>query len=65
MANIRTSLGIKSNFEMVYLPDEMFKQSGKKISMTFGKPISYMEIKESGLSVQDWSDRLKALVYQL
>lgn len=65
LANIRTSLGIKSNFEMVYLPDEMFKQSGKKLSMTFGKPISYMEIKESGLSVQEWSDRLKALVYQL
>ncbi len=65
LANVRKSLGVKSNFEMVYLPDEMFKQEGKSLTMTFGKPISYIEIKESGLSAQEWSDQIKKLVYQL
>ena len=50
---------------MIYLPDEMFKQEGKSLTMTYGKPISYRKIKESGLSAQEWSDQIKELVYQL
>ena len=65
LANVRTTLGIKFNFEMIYLPGEAFKQEDKSLTMTFGKPISYKEIKESGLSAQEWSDRLRALVYQI
>lgn len=65
LANFRVFLGIKSNFEMIYLPDEMFKQTGKNIVMTFGKPISYKLIEESGLTHQEWADRLNDLVHHM
>jgi len=65
LANIRVLMGIKSNFEMMYLPNEMFKQSGKTIVMTFGKPISYQLIKDSELSHQDWANRLHDLVHHM
>jgi len=41
LSNIRTKLGIKANIEMVYLPDEMYKQQGKHVDVYFGKPIDY------------------------
>jgi len=37
----RKKLGIKINIEMFFLPDEMFKQRDKKITVHFGKPVPY------------------------
>lgn len=37
----RKKLGIKINIEMLFLPDEMFKQKDKTITVHFGKPVSY------------------------
>jgi len=65
LANFREFIGIKSNFEMVYLPDEMFKQKGKSLIMTYGKPISFQTLSNSGISVQEWSDRLRDLVHNM
>ena len=39
LARWRKKLGIKANIEMLYLPDEMFKQRGQNIHITFGQPI--------------------------
>jgi hypothetical protein len=57
-------MGIKSNVEMLYLVDEMFKQRDKEIVITFGKPISYtiFDKKKTDLS---WAQQLKNHVYAL
>ncbi len=65
LANFRVFMGIKSNFEMVFLPNEMFKQIDKEIIITFGKPIPWTTISKSDLSFQEWSDRLCDLVYHM
>ena len=65
LANIRELSGIKFNIEMIYLPDEMTKQEGKEISLTFGKPISYQTIIDSGLPMQEWTDKLRNIVHEM
>jgi putative hemolysin len=54
-ANFRTSLGIKTNFEMLYLADEMFKQRGKTFHIYFGKPISYKTF-DCSRNTQEWAN---------
>jgi len=41
IANLRKRLGIKTNIEMILLPDEMVKQKGNKFTVTFGGPIPH------------------------
>ncbi|MCD6597705.1 MAG: 1-acyl-sn-glycerol-3-phosphate acyltransferase [Bacteroidales bacterium] len=65
LANLRAHSGIKFNIEMIYLPDEMTKQEGKEISLTFGKPVTYQTIIDSGLSMQEWSDKLHKMVHEM
>jgi 1-acyl-sn-glycerol-3-phosphate acyltransferase len=64
LANLRTSLGIKSNFEMLYLPDEMFSQKGKEISLIFGKVIPWQTFDHSKSSLE-WADWVKSKSYEL
>ena len=64
LANIRSFLGIKTNIEMFYLPDEMFKQRDKSIVITFGKPISY-EVFDNRFKPGDWAQKIKEHVYQI
>ena len=61
--NIRNMLGIKLNIEMLYLPDEMFKQYDKEISITFGKPIHWDDFKDD--PTQQTADKLKEITYSL
>ena len=63
-ANIRKKLGFKFNFELIFLPDEMFKQEGKKIKLIFGKPIPY-ETFDKSHSHKEWAEILKKYVYAL
>ncbi len=64
LANIRKKLGVKLNIEMLYLPDEMFKQGEKNINITFGKPIPYtMFTKEK--THYEWAQMVKEHVYGL
>lgn len=63
-ANIRKKLGIRFNIELIFLPDEMFKQKGQKIKLIFGKPIPY-ETFDKSHSYQEWADILKKHVYGL
>lgn len=64
LANLRTGLGIKSNFEMLYLPDEMFSQKGKEISLVFGKPIPWQTFDDKK-SPSEWAEWVKIKSYEL
>jgi putative hemolysin len=64
LANIRKRIGIKANIEMFYLPDEMFSQKGKKVTIHIGKPISYQYFNQSK-SEKEWAEEVKQQVYQL
>ena len=41
LARIRKALGIKMNYEMIYLPDEMFRSKHKTFRIYFGKVTMY------------------------
>ncbi len=64
LARLRGKLGIKANIEMLYLVDEMFKQEGKKINFSFGKPIKWQEL-ENGDSAKKWAEKIKETTYRL
>lgn len=63
-ANIRKSLGIKFNVELIYLPGEMFKTKGQTFKITFGKPISYQSLDKSKNHAQ-WAKEIRDIVYTL
>lgn len=64
LANLRKFLRIKANIEMLYLPDEMFKQKNKKITFTFGERVPY-SIFTNELTHAEWAQRMKEHVYGL
>ncbi|HLO91965.1 MAG TPA: 1-acyl-sn-glycerol-3-phosphate acyltransferase [Lentimicrobium sp.] len=64
LANLRKRLRMKSNIEMLYLVDEMFKQNNKDIVITFGKPIS-VNVFDKNIRDKEWAAQLKNYVYQL
>jgi putative hemolysin len=64
LANIRKKLGIEANIEMFYLADEMFKQKGRTITITFGKLIP-AENFDNTKSDKQWAEWMKGKVYEL
>ncbi|MGI6073380.1 MAG: 1-acyl-sn-glycerol-3-phosphate acyltransferase [Fermentimonas sp.] len=64
LANLRKRLGIKFNLEMVYLPDEMFKNKNQTFTVKFGRPISYKTL-DSSKSPTEWADHIKKIVYSM
>ena len=64
LANMRKALGIKMNYEMIYLPDEMFKSKHKTYSIHFGKPIPWQTF-DSSRKPADWAEWVKEIVYNL
>lgn len=64
LANFRTGLGIRSNFEMLYLPDEMFSQKGKMITLVFGKVIPW-ETFDRTRTFPEWAEWVKTKSYEL
>jgi len=64
-ANIRKSTGIKMNFEMLYLPDEMFKSKGKTFRIHFGKTIPWETFDQSKISPREWAQWVKNITYKL
>lgn len=64
LSRIRTKLGIKANLEMLYLVDEMFKQKGKDITLTFGDPIPWQDL-NNGKSAKHWAKKIKETTYRL
>jgi len=64
LANIRKFLGIKMNVEMLYLPDELFHQKGKEISLVFGKPIPWQTFDNSKTPIE-WAAWVREISYEL
>lgn len=64
LGKIRMFLGIKFDLEMIMLPREMFKQQGKQITLTFGKPISYEKLTAQYNATQ-WANKIYSYVYEL
>lgn len=64
LANLRKYFGIKSNLEMLYLPNELYKQKGKQFTITIGKPIPYQTFNRS-LSYEKWAEKVKNEVYSI
>jgi len=64
LSRFRTAMGIKANIEMFYLPDEMFKQKGKKIELIIGQPIQ-PEMLHNGRTPKEWAEIIKAFVYSM
>ncbi|MGD9493315.1 MAG: 1-acyl-sn-glycerol-3-phosphate acyltransferase [Bacteroidales bacterium] len=64
IANWRKRLGIKVNIEMLYLADEMYKQKGQTITITFGKPLQYTMFDKSKKDTE-WAEYVKQIVYNL
>lgn len=64
LANIRTFIGINANIEMLYLPDEMFRQRGKDLQLVFGKPIPWQTF-DNSRSASEWADWVKTKSYEL
>jgi len=64
LANLRKLLGIKANIEMLYLPDEMFGQKEKNITLVFGKVIPWQTFDRTR-SLPEWAEWIKTITYEL
>ncbi len=64
LANLRKFLGLKANIEMLYLPDEMFRQKGIELHLVFGKPIPWTVFDRSKSPVE-WAEWVKTETYKL
>lgn len=62
LAKWRQRLGIKANIEMLYLPDEMFSQRNKRVTIIIGKPIPYTDFDKSK-NERQWAEEVRSIVY--
>jgi putative hemolysin len=60
----RKRLGIRTNIEMLYLADEMYKASGKHFAVRIGKPVPYTVFDYSRTQLE-WAQYVKDIVYNL
>lgn len=64
IANWQKRLGIKFNFAMLLLPDEMYRSTGRKYRITFGKPIPVSSFDKSRTDAE-WAQEVRETVYKL
>jgi putative hemolysin len=64
IANLQKKLGLKFNFAMMMLPDEMYKSTGRKYRITFGTPIP-IESMDRSRSDSEWAQEIRKKVYEL
>jgi 1-acyl-sn-glycerol-3-phosphate acyltransferase len=64
LSNLRTTLGVKANLEMLYLCDESFQQEDKTLNIIFGKPIS-ASFFDSTKSDKEWSKWMEEKVHSM
>lgn len=62
-AKLREWLRIKFNIEMIFLPREMFKASGKEFNVYFGTPIKWQDLDSK--NPREEAQRIRELVYKL
>lgn len=64
-AKWRKRLGIKMYIETMLLPQEFLKKRNAHIELYFGKAITYEEMKNSGLSHKELTEKIRKKVYSL
>ncbi len=64
LARLRKRLKIKVNIEMAFLPNEMFKQRNKTLTIVFGKPIPWQTFDQRYTDAQ-WAEKLRRFSYNL
>lgn len=64
IASWQKKLGLKFNIAMMTLPDEMYRSTGRKYKVTFGKPIPIASLDRSK-SDNEWAQEIRKLVYTL
>ena len=64
IANISKKLNLKFNLAMIFLVDEMYKNVGNPMTITFGKPIPWQTFDRSKSSAQ-WAEWVQQKVYEL
>lgn len=64
LARLRKRLKIKANIEMLYLPNEMYKQRNKEINIIVGKPIPYQTF-DKRLKPKEWAGKVQKHAYSL
>ena len=65
LANWRKRLGVKSNIEMLYLPDEMFRQRDRHFRLIFGEPIDVETLKRTGGNYHMQAQEVRRMSYAL
>jgi len=64
LSRFRKRIGLNLNIEMLYLPDEMFRQADKKMTITFGKPVPYTFFTKSKSHIE-WAQWMKEKIYDM
>lgn len=64
IASWQKKLGLKFNIAMMFLPDEMYRSTGRKYKVTFGGPISIASLDKSK-SDHEWAQEIRSKVYEL
>jgi hypothetical protein len=64
IASLQKKLGLKFNIAMLLLPDEMYRSTGRKYTITFGKPIS-IESLDASKTDSEWAQIIRNTVYEL
>lgn len=64
IASLQKRLGIRFNFAMLLLPDEMYKSKGRKYTITFGKPIPIDSLDKSRTDTE-WAQEIRKSIYEL
>lgn len=64
IAHWQTKLHLKVNIAMLFLVDEMYRNVGKKFTITFGKPIPWQTFDKSRTAAQ-WAAWVEDKVYDL
>lgn len=64
LANVSKALGIKFNIAMLFLVDEMFKNTHKTFTVKIGKPVPWQTFDRSKTPLE-WAAYVRSLVYQL
>lgn len=65
LSRLRIAFGIKSNIEMLYLVDEMYKQRGAKLRVHVGEPLAWQELHGHGKSRREVASWIRKRAYSL
>lgn len=64
LANTRKKFGIKMNYEMLYLSDEVFKAKHSTFRIHFGKPIPWQTL-DTSKTLAEWTEWVRNMAYKL